>query len=104
MTYWRARFALICCCLVALAARSANCRAAAQDQGKSPTNSPESATSLTEGQQAFDKDAQSATASGETSQGGDNTLGVNYLKNLAKDQEIIWTSPSHLKWGDATWL
>src|SRR5580704_1969329 len=33
-----------------------------------------------------------------------NSLGLQFLKNLATDQKAIWTSPSHLHWADATWL
>jgi membrane-associated phospholipid phosphatase len=34
----------------------------------------------------------------------ENTLGLALLKNLANDQKAIWTSPAHLRLGDATWL
>ncbi len=33
-----------------------------------------------------------------------NSLGVPFLKNLVSDQKAIWTSPSHLRWADGTWL
>ena len=33
-----------------------------------------------------------------------NSLGVAFLKNLVSDQKTIWTSPSHLRWADGTWL
>src|SRR5271163_2162301 len=33
-----------------------------------------------------------------------NKLGLALLKNLANDQKAIWTSPAHIRLGDATWL
>jgi len=33
-----------------------------------------------------------------------NALGISFLKNLVLDQKAIWTSPSHLRWADGTWL
>src|ERR1700747_1026301 len=33
-----------------------------------------------------------------------NTIGTQFLKNLASDQKAIWTSPSHLRWSDGAWL
>ncbi len=34
----------------------------------------------------------------------ENELGLALLKNLARDQKAMWTSPAHLRLGDATWL
>lgn len=34
----------------------------------------------------------------------ENSLGPVLLKNLAKDQQAIWTSPAHLHLADADWL
>jgi membrane-associated phospholipid phosphatase len=34
----------------------------------------------------------------------ENALGLALIKNLARDQKAIWTSPAHLRLGDATWL
>lgn len=33
-----------------------------------------------------------------------NSLGLPLLKNIARDQKAIWTSPSRLRFRDATWL
>ena len=33
-----------------------------------------------------------------------NSLGVPFLKNLLTDQKAIWTSPTHLRWADGSWL
>ena len=33
-----------------------------------------------------------------------NSLGPQLLKNIAKDQENIWTSPAHLRLSDTEWL
>src|SRR6202790_1988836 len=35
---------------------------------------------------------------------GNVALGVPFLKNLVSDQKAIWTSPSRLRWADASWL
>jgi membrane-associated phospholipid phosphatase len=34
----------------------------------------------------------------------ENKLGVALIKNLARDQKAIWTSPAHIRMGQATWL
>ncbi len=34
----------------------------------------------------------------------ENKLGLALVKNLARDQKAIWTSPAHIRIGDATWL
>jgi hypothetical protein len=34
----------------------------------------------------------------------ENKLGLTLLKNLVRDQEAIWTSPAHIRMGEATWL
>src|ERR1700728_1469424 len=34
----------------------------------------------------------------------DNSLGFQFIRNLASDQRAIWTSPSRLTWDDGTWL
>jgi membrane-associated phospholipid phosphatase len=34
----------------------------------------------------------------------DNQLGLALIKNLVRDQKAMWTSPAHLRLGDATWL
>ena len=36
--------------------------------------------------------------------GDKNVIGIQLLKSLASDQKSIWTSPSHLRWADGTWL
>ena len=35
---------------------------------------------------------------------GNRALGRELIKNLARDQKAMWTSPAHLRMGDATWL
>ena len=40
----------------------------------------------------------------ENSEVDNNALGMNFVKHLVDDQEDIWTSPFHVRWGDATWL
>lgn len=33
-----------------------------------------------------------------------NALGLSLLKNILSDQQVIWTSPAHLRWTDGAWL
>jgi membrane-associated phospholipid phosphatase len=33
-----------------------------------------------------------------------NSIGVTFLKHLVNDQKDIWTSPSHLHFGDVNWI
>jgi len=42
-----------------------------------------------------------APASNETAE---NKLGLQLLKNIARDQRYIWTSPAHVRLGHADWL
>jgi len=50
--------------------------------------------------------AESGNSSAVTQTDGtrENKLGLALIKNLARDQKAIWTSPAHLRMGDATWL
>ncbi|MGB6668933.1 MAG: capsule assembly Wzi family protein [Candidatus Acidiferrum sp.] len=34
----------------------------------------------------------------------DNSIGLALVKNLVRDQKAMWTSPAHIREGDATWL
>ncbi|MGB9464909.1 MAG: capsule assembly Wzi family protein [Candidatus Acidiferrum sp.] len=34
----------------------------------------------------------------------ENKLGISLIRNLARDQKAIWTSPAHVRLGEATWL
>ena len=60
--------------------------------------------------QTAEEAAQSANSGNSppvASQPGDaneNRLGLALIKNLAQDQKAIWTSPAHVRLGEATWL
>jgi membrane-associated phospholipid phosphatase len=47
--------------------------------------------------------AESSTLA-QTDDARENKLGLALIKNLARDQKAIWTSPAHIRMGDATWL
>src|ERR1700720_807832 len=47
--------------------------------------------------------AESSTLA-QTDDAHENKLGLALIKNLARDQKAIWTSPAHIRMGDATWL
>src|ERR1700751_4666126 len=34
----------------------------------------------------------------------ENLVGIRFIEHLARDQRAIWTSPAHLRLGDADWL
>src|SRR5580700_7079639 len=70
-------------------------------------------TDTTAGEQKANADSSSKAPDGtrakdETQDDSDrvanNSLGLQFLKNLATDQKAIWTSPGQLHWADATWL
>ena len=62
------------------------------------------------GVQAGDKDSENKLAAKQEDStyeppiSNSNSLGVPFLKNLVSDQKAIWTSPSHLRWADGSWL
>ncbi len=40
----------------------------------------------------------------EADEFSESRLGLSLLKNIALDEKAIWTSPAHVRLGDATWL
>lgn len=70
-----------------------NCRKKPTVAQKASTNSSKSCD---------DDSGKKNTAPGTDVQ--NRALGFALLKNLARDQEAIWSSPAHIGLGDATWL
>jgi membrane-associated phospholipid phosphatase len=74
----------------------ANDSSASTEAGESVANPPDSPA------------AQKATAKlnddADTSISQGNALAILFPRNLWRDQKVIWTSPAHLHWEDATWL
>jgi membrane-associated phospholipid phosphatase len=73
-----------------------------QDGGSSFTASSDATPGNTTNADAAVSDPTPAVE--DDSEARNNELGINLLKNLMSDQESIWTSPFHLRWGDGDWL
>jgi hypothetical protein len=100
------RLRLSCCLLIMVEtlrwmAPLPSSAAPQQQQDGSPARLP-NADESGDGQSSSSKDLKPQDQ--DDSQVGGNDLGLQFLRNLMKDQEDIWTSPAHLQWGDATWL
>jgi membrane-associated phospholipid phosphatase len=87
---------------VSLMMISLPCCAAPKQQGDSLSSQLPAADSFGQGQ--FSSTDDSRVPSTGQFQVDDNSLGLQFIKHLMTDQEDIWTSPFHLRWGDATWL
>src|SRR5579862_515247 len=107
----RRRPGLGCCLVVMLGGlslmRSLPCRAAPQQQkDQAPTElatangSDEAPFSSSIDSKANDSKADDP----ENSEVDNNALGMDYVRHLVSDQEDIWTSPFHVRWGDTAWL
>src|ERR1700685_1542818 len=103
MTRRNAKYALVCWLLVAFESLCMNGYAKPQRQDASTPLEPVSA-------EAGDKNSEIDLPTKQTDDAYEsvnentNALGVSFLKNLLSDQKAIWTSPSHLRWADGTWL
>src|SRR5260370_40274597 len=78
---------------------------------KSLTATPQTARQLPQQEQASsdpksDTDQQDSAKNtkGQREQPQENTLGLQTIKNIVRDQGQIWTSPSHFRFGPAAWL
>jgi membrane-associated phospholipid phosphatase len=103
MTRWRAKYALVGWLL--LAGETLCMNGYAKPQGQEASN-PVATVNADVG----DKNSEIAPPTKqiddayESVSQNTNSLGVSFLKNLLSDQKAIWTSPSHLRWADGTWL
>ena len=111
---------LSCCLLTAMDGLAAVCRAQTQPDSRSaPLSSASSSTSLPSAPSAHHpRKKKSALKRAPVSRPRDfsadfgdpvadppeNPLGLPLLKNIAGDQEAIWTSPAHLRFSDADWM
>lgn len=74
---------------------------------QSPPDSQKQPTQETKTDGPNGKSASHGGVASDISQPDDareNKLGVALIKNLARDQKTIWTSPAHIRMGEATWL
>jgi membrane-associated phospholipid phosphatase len=80
-------------------------RCAAQTTQPGDQQKPPQAANLAQPQEnATEADLTAGSAVGQPAAPPENALGLALIKNLARDQKAIWTSPAHLRSGDATWL
>jgi membrane-associated phospholipid phosphatase len=86
--------ALVCC---------ARCAAQTLQPGD-PPKPPQAANVSQPKENATAVGGTDESAVGQPAATPENALGLALIKNLARDQKAIWTSPAHLKLGDATWL
>src|SRR6266849_7289058 len=97
-----------CCLVIVAGAIAVECKGIPQDQDQSQMGSRESAaidgnrgmteSSESKGQPGFEAPYVASDPVTETK------LGLPLLKNLARDQQAIWTSPKDLRFGDMNWL
>jgi membrane-associated phospholipid phosphatase len=100
---------LTSCVLMVAGGAGTICRAQTPGQ---PVNSVPSAPENplnSNGNETIGESSSMDTSSTPFSAGGappdyDNSLGFQFIRNLASDQATIWTSPSRLRWDDGTWL
>src|SRR5580693_4721744 len=87
-------FALVCC---------GKCDA--QSPQQEDQQKPQQAANVAQPEEnATAADGAERSAVGQPAAAPENALGLALIKNLARDQKAIWTSPAHLRLGDATWL
>jgi hypothetical protein len=86
--------AIVCCA-----------RCAAQTSQAGDRQAPQQAANIARPKEyTTQADSADESAVGQQAPVTDNALGMALIKNLARDQRAIWTSPAHLRLGDATWL
>lgn len=88
---------------VAMSLTGATCpisRAQSQQNGSPDRPRPDSESSSCETHEA--KNQPAANVLHDSAR--ENKLGGPFLRNLARDQQAIWTSPAHIRLGEATWL
>jgi capsule assembly protein Wzi/PAP2 superfamily protein len=98
---------LVSCCLLAAAEmQSVNCCAKPQGQGR-PEAKPDAVGGTDDQRTDLDASRNQPGASdgqAETGQVSETKLGLSLLRNIALDQEAIWTSPARLRLRDVNWL
>ena len=103
MTRRNAKYALVCWLLVAGEMLCLNGNAKPQGQEASASPEPVSAEVGNKNSE-IDLPTKQTDDADRSANENTNALGVSFLKNLLSDQKAIWTSPTHLRWADGTWL
>src|SRR5271163_3516191 len=103
MPRWRTRQVLSCSLLLAAAALATSSYAMPQEQQVGATSDGKSTEAKTNS--SSDKvSPEPPDQPPEKPAYQDNAIGLRLVKNLAKDQFAMWTSPAHIKLADADWL
>ena len=100
----RANILLNCCLLAAAQTVGTICAAQTLGSQVSGSVSTNESAGITTKQQATDGANENTKDSEQNSIAQSTTLGVPLFKNVWSDQKAIWTSPTHLRWADGTWL
>ncbi len=91
--------ASVCCVVLVCCAKCAGQSPPQQNQ-----QMPQQAARLAQPKENTIAGNKDASAIGQPEAVPENALGLSLIKNLARDQKAIWTSPAHIRLGDATWL
>jgi membrane-associated phospholipid phosphatase len=102
-------FVLTSCVLMAAGGAGTICRAQTPAQQVDPVPSTSGNPLNSNGNEAIGESSSMDTSltpfsAQEAPPDYDNSLGFQFIRNLASDQATIWTSPSRLTWDDGTWL
>jgi membrane-associated phospholipid phosphatase len=100
---WKRLFCGICV-LGLLAILSGECWATPQEQKSGQTGSGDQKSDANSQSPAPGAPVGANPAPKKSASDNKNPLGLPFLKNLAIDQKVIWTSPSKLRWADGVWL
>ncbi len=78
------------------------CNLSAQEKA-AESNQPRDSEAVPKSQLTETRELDKQTSQTRKDESG-NALEVEMVRNLWRDQKTIWTSPSRLRWDDATWL
>src|SRR5580704_15103033 len=91
---------VVACAIVQLAAA----RSIAQSPPPRPPEPTEQQTKTEAPDGNASAESRNSSVATPTDDTRENKLGLALIKNFARDQKAIWTSPAHVRMGDATWL
>ena len=95
---------LSCCLFMAGELAGTRCCAAPQEQQPGLPRPVERQAGIAEKHPIAKKTRLATQGFQERASDKRNALGMPLVKNILSDQKAIWTSPTHLRWADGTWL
>jgi membrane-associated phospholipid phosphatase len=94
--------------LMAMVSLGVTCFAQPQGRQQQPMGTTQASANEAGSQAAQSGESALASSAGnsqmEAGKFTESRLGLSLLKNIALDQEAIWTSPARLRWADGSWL